>query len=298
MSTRHIPIFQGVATALITPFFGEHIHRDALSRLIEWQIQGGVSAILVAGTTGEASTLSFAEHGELIQTARELIGGRAILLAGCGSNCTQRACELAKIACDAGADALLAVTPYYNKASDAGILAHYEAIAKASSRPVIVYNVPSRTGVSLGMRHYRALSQIDGIVGVKEASGDLALMEELCAECGNSMDVYTGNDDQTLSAMRLGASGVISVCSNLIPRAMTDLCRACAMGSWQDAHLQMQNLRPLMKSLFWEVNPIPVKYLAHRLGLCPEEYRLPLCPPSEETKKRLDALLPTILSLT
>ena len=290
MSLQHTHVFRGVATALITPFCGEHIHRDALSRLIEWQIQGGVDTILVAGTTGEASTLSFAEHGELIQTARELIGGRALLLAGCGSNCTQRACELAKIACNAGADGLLAVTPYYNKASDAGLLAHYEAIAKASSRPVIVYNVPSRTGVTLGMKHYRELSKMDGIAGVKEASGDLALLEELCAECGNTLDVYTGNDDQTVSAMHLGASGVISVCSNLYPRAMTELCRTCLSENWQDAHRQMQVLRPLMKALFWEVNPIPVKYLAHRMGLCNQEYRLPMCPPSEETKKRLDAV--------
>ena len=198
MRLQHSSIFRGVATALITPFCGEHIHRDALSRLIEWQIQGGVKAILVAGTTGEGSTLSFAEHGELIQTAREMIGDRALLLAGCGSNCTQRACELAKIACDGGADALLAVTPYYNKASDAGILAHYEAIAKTSSRPVIVYNVPSRTGVHLCMKHYRALAQIEGIAGVKEASGDLSLLEELCAECGDALDVYTGNDDQSI----------------------------------------------------------------------------------------------------
>ena len=298
MRLQHSSIFRGVATALITPFCGEHIHRDALSRLIEWQIQGGVKAILVAGTTGEGSTLSFAEHGELIQTARELIGGRAKLLAGCGSNCTQRACELAKIACDGGADALLAVTPYYNKASDAGILAHYEAIAKTSSRPVIVYNVPSRTGVHLCMKHYRALAQIEGIAGVKEASGDLSLLEELCAECGDALDVYTGNDDQTAAAMRLGASGVISVCSNLIPRATVDLCRACASENWQDAHRQMQVLRPLMKALFWEVNPIPVKYLAHRMGLCNEEYRLPMCPPSEETKKRLDELLQTLSALS
>ena len=290
MRLHHTTIFQGVATALITPFREDRIDRDALSRLIEWQIQGGVDAILVAGTTGESSTLSFAEHGELISLAKEMIRGRLPLLAGCGSNCTLRARELARIACDAGADALLAVTPYYNKASDTGILLHYEAVAKAASRPLIVYNVPARTGVQLGMKHYRELAKIDGVAGVKEASGDLSLLEELCAEWGDRLDVYTGNDDQTVAAARLGASGVISVCSNAYPRAMAELCRACISKNWQDADRQIQFLRPLMKALFWEVNPIPVKYLSHRLGLCEEIYRLPMCPPSEDTKKRLDAV--------
>ncbi len=291
MSLHKPTVFRGVATALITPFHNGEIDRQLLAHLIELQILSGVSAILVAGTTGESSTLSFAEHGELIKFAKECVGDRVPLLAGCGSNCTSRACELARIACSSGADALLAVTPYYNKTTDEGILLHYQAIAKASSRPLIVYNVPSRTGFSMNMRHYRELAKLDGVVGVKEASGNLSLVEQLCAECGEDLDVYTGNDDQTVSSMRLGAAGVISVCSNVYPRAMVDLCKACSNGSWKQANRRMTALRPVIEALFREVNPIPVKYLAHLMGLCEAEYRLPLCPPSSDTKKRLESIL-------
>lgn len=292
MSLHKQTVFEGVATALITPFRDGMIDRRALSKLIEEQIKGGVSAILVAGTTGESSTMSFGEHGDLVAYARECIGDRVPLLAGCGSNCTERACELARIACSTGADGLLAVTPYYNKTTDSGILKHYEAIAKAATKPLIVYNVPSRTGFSMGMKHYRELAKIDRIVGVKEASGNLSLVEELCAECGEDLDVYTGNDDQTVSSVRLGAAGVISVCSNVYPRAMSELYRFCAEGNWKKANQRMKSLRPLIAELFREVNPVPVKYLAHLMGLCESEYRLPLCAPTAETQKRLESLLP------
>ena len=284
-------VFRGIATALITPMRDGRIDRDSLSRLIEMQIQGGVDAILVAGTTGESSTLSFDEHGELVALAKEYIRDRVPLLAGCGSNCTSRACELARIACAAGADGLLAVTPYYNKASDDGLLLHYQELARAASRPLIVYNVPSRTGVSLQMKHYRELAKIDGITGVKEASGNLSLLEELCATCGEDLDVYTGNDDQIVAAMRLGASGAISVLSNVYPKTTAALYRLCINANWQQAEKAMQDLRPLIGELFCEVNPIPVKYLAHLMGYCEAEYRLPLCPPSAETQKRLAKLL-------
>ncbi len=284
-------VFRGIATALITPMRDGRIDRDSLSTLIEMQIQGGVDAILVAGTTGESSTLSFDEHGELVSLAKEYIRGRVPLLAGCGSNCTSRACELARIACAAGADGLLAVTPYYNKASDDGLLLHYKELARAASRPLIVYNVPSRTGVSLQMKHYRELAKIDGITGVKEASGNLSLLEELCATCTDSLDVYTGNDDQIVAAMRLGASGAISVLSNVYPKTTAALYRLCVEENWQQAEAKIQDLRPLIGELFREVNPIPVKYLAHLMGYCEAEYRLPLCPPSAETQKRLADLL-------
>ena len=284
-------VFRGVATALITPLCDGRIDRDSLSALIEMQIQGGVNAILVAGTTGESSTLSFEEHGELVSLAKDYIRGRVPLLAGCGSNCTSRACELARIACAAGADGLLAVTPYYNKASDNGILLHYKELARAASRPLIVYNVPSRTGVSLQMKHYRELAKIDGITGVKEASGNLSLLEELCATCGEDLDVYTGNDDQIVSAMRLGASGAISVLSNAFPKTTSNLYRLCTEENWQEAERKMQDLRPLIGELFREVNPIPVKYLSHLMGYCKAEYRLPLCLPCPETQKRLADLL-------
>ena len=291
MSLHKPTVFKGVATALITPFRDGAIDYEALEELVERQIQAGWSALLVAGTTGESATLSFAEHGELVAFARDRIRGRVPLLAGCGSNCTSRAEELARIACRAGADALLAVTPYYNKTSDRGILLHFRAIAQASTRPVLLYNVPSRTGFHMTMRHYRELARHERIVGVKEASGDLSLLESLCNECGELLDVYTGNDDQTVAAMRLGALGVVSVCSNVSPRHMAELCRLCAAEEWKRAGQMQRQMQPLMSELFREVNPIPVKYLASLMGLCTPEYRLPLCPPSPETCKRLEALL-------
>lgn len=291
MSLHKPTVFKGAATALITPFREGAIDYEALEGLIEGQIQAGVSALLVAGTTGESATLSFAEHGELVAFARDRIKGRVPLLAGCGSNCTSRAEELARIACRSGADALLAVTPYYNKTSDRGILLHFRAIAEASSRPVILYNVPSRTGFHMTMRHYRELAKHERIVGVKEASGDLSLLESLCSECGDVLDVYTGNDEQTVAAMRLGALGVVSVCSNVVPRKMVELCRLCAEGEWKRAGQKLRKLQPLMTELFREVNPIPVKYLAALMGLCAPEYRLPLCPPAPETCKRLEGML-------
>lgn len=291
MSLHKPTVFKGAATALITPFRDGKIDYDALEQLIETQIQSGISALLVAGTTGESAALSFSEHGDLVSFAKDRIGGRVPLLAGCGSNCTDRACELARIACSSGADALLAVTPYYNKTSDRGILLHFRAIADASTRPLILYNVPSRTGFHMTLRHYRELAKNERIVGVKEASGDLALLESLCSECSDDLDIYTGNDDQTVAAMKLGALGVISVCSNIVPRKMTDLCLLCSSGDWKRASARMRKLQPMISELFREVNPIPVKYLASLMGLCSPEYRLPLCPPAPETCKRLEALM-------
>lgn len=290
MSLHKPTVFKGAATALITPFGQGKIDFGALKALIELQLSAGISAILVAGTTGEGSTLSFSELGEVVNAAKEQINGRVPLLAGCGSNATSRACELARIACDAGADALLAVTPYYNKATDRGLLLHYRAICDASSKPVMAYSVPSRTGVALNMKHYRELAKIEKLVGVKEASGDLSLLEALVSECGEDLDIYTGNDDQTVAAMKLGASGVISVCSNAAPRKTAELCRLCAEKDWKRAASRMRQLQPLIAALFREVNPVPVKYLLSYLGLCNPEYRLPLCSPAPDTCKLLEAL--------
>ena len=288
MSLHKPTVFTGAATALITPFRDGKIDRAALAGLIEFQIAGGIAAILVAGTTGESATLDFDEHGELIAAASEIIAGRVPLLAGCGSNCTDRAARLAKIACDAGADALLAVTPYYNKASARGVLLHFRAIAEASARPVLVYNVPARTGMTLTVQTYRELAKLDRICGVKEASGDLELLGQLVTDCGEDLDIYTGNDTQTVSAMRLGARGVISVVSNLLPDRMSALCRLCADGDYRRASQILQELRPLLRVLSAEVNPIPVKYAAALRGLCLPEYRLPLTPPSPEVRRELE----------
>ncbi len=291
MSLHKPTVFTGAATALITPFSGGEIDYKALSRIIERQISSGIDALLVAGTTGEGATLSFREHGELIAAAKECIGDRVPLLAGCGSNCTSRAASLARIACEAGADALLCVTPYYNKFNDRSILLHYREIAAAASRPIILYNVPSRTGMSLSLQNYRELAKLEGVVAVKEASRDLSLLEGVVSECGGDLDVYTGNDDQITAAMKLGARGVISVTSNLVPRKMADLLHRLQAGEDKKAAAIARRLRPLMADLFREVNPIPVKYLASHLGLCSLEYRLPLCPPSPELCRVLEGHL-------
>ena len=290
MSLHKSTVFYGVATALITPFRENLIDYDAFADLIEQQIEGGIDALLVAGTTGEGATLSYEEHHDLIAFAKERIGGRVPLLAGCGSNSTARAIELAQNASEAGADALLAVTPYYNKASHQGLLLHYHAIADAASRPLMLYNVPSRTGVALGMEEYRILAKHPNIVGVKESSGDLTLMDALISECGKDLDVYAGNDDQLLPALKLGAAGGISVYSNLCPKAMSHLYRLFVNESKTLAQETQRALLPYYKALFWEVNPIPVKYLASEMGLCLAEYRLPLCPPSPDCRRRLKAL--------
>ena len=290
MSIQKPTVFTGVATALITPFRDGVIDYHALSNLIEIQICSGISALLVAGTTGESPTLSYAEHMELIAFAKKQIGGRVPLLAGCGSNSTANAIQLAKNACEAGADALLAVTPYYNKASERGIVLHYRAIADAATKPLLLYNVPSRTGFSMTLDAYRALAAHENIVGIKEASGDLGLLEALCAECGDRFDVYTGNDHQTVSSMKLGAKGVISVYSNLEPLVMIELCRLCSSNDYRLAHQHLRAHLPKMQALFWEVNPIPVKYLVAERGLCASEYRLPMCPPSSDVARRLKNL--------
>jgi len=290
MSLHKPTLFCGVATALITPFCEGEIDYPALGALIDRQLDSNVDALLVAGTTGESATLSVRELYELTAFAKERIGGRVPLLAGCGSNSTAHAVELAKTACEGGADGLLAVTPYYNKASDRGLLAHYQALADAADRPLILYNVPSRTGYHLTMEHYRELAKHENIVAVKEASGNLGLLEALCDECGDDLDVYTGNDYQLVASMKLGGSGVISVISNLLPAESVELYRLCACGEWRAAGAKQRALFQRMQALFWEVNPIPVKFVASLMGLCQPEYRLPLCAPAPHTAKRLRAI--------
>ena len=290
MSLHKPTLFTGAATALITPFSGGKIDFEALEGLIELQLAANIDALLVAGTTGESATLTTEELTELTAFARDRIAGRVPLIAGCGSNSTSHAIELAHAAVKGGADALLAVTPYYNKASDRGLLQHYRALADAAERPLILYNVPSRTGYHLTMEHYRELAKHPNITGVKEASGELGLLEALCDECGDDLDVYTGNDHQIVASMKLGAEGVISVATNVLPEEILTLCRLCAHQDWRAAGALQRSLRPKLLALFWEVNPIPVKYVASQMGLCHPEYRLPLCPPAPEVAKRLQSL--------
>ena len=281
-------LFSGVATALITPFADGKLDFDSMERLLEAQKAGGVSTIVVAGTTGEAPALTYAEFFDLCAFVRAR-WDRA-LIAGCGANCTARACELAELAKKSGADALLAVTPYYNKATRAGLVAHYRALADFDL-PVIVYHVPARTGYRLSLDDFAALAALPGICGVKECAGDLAFLQELILRFAGRFGVWTGNDTDIRAAMRLGADGVISVASNLLPaeiRALTSLSGECDLpASFSRSAALHRALAPKIQSLFWEVNPVPVKYVAALRGLCALEYRLPLTPPTEEVAGRL-----------
>ena len=281
-------LFSGVATALITPFREGNLDFDALEGLLEKQKAGGVSTLVVAGTTGEAPALTYEEFAALIGFVRPRWQGR--IIAGCGANCTARAAELAETAEKAGADALLAVTPYYNKATRAGLVAHYRALA-ALGLPVIVYHVPSRTGYRLTLEDFAALSELSGVYGVKECSGDLAFLQELILRFSDRWGIWTGNDTDIRAAMRLGADGVISVASNLLPaeiRALTALSGEDDLPAARERSAALhRRLLPKIQSLFWEVNPVPVKFVAALRGLCAPEYRLPLTPPAPATAEKL-----------
>ena len=281
-------LFSGVATALITPFKDEKLDLAALEGLLEGQKKAGISALVVAGTTGEAPALTYGEFAALVEFVRTRWDG--ILIAGCGANCTARAAELAELAEKAGADALLAVTPYYNKATRAGLVEHYRALA-AFGLPVIAYHVPSRTGYRLTIDDFRALADLPGVCGVKECSGDLAFLQELVLEFSGRWGVWTGNDTDIRAAMRLGADGVIPVAPNLIPAeicSLTALSGDCDLPAARErSALLHRRLLPKIQSLFWEVNPVPVKFVAAEQGLCNLEYRLPLTPPTKEVAERL-----------
>ena len=287
MKNNRKPVFTGVCTALITPFRDGKIDFEALSGLIEFQIGGGVDALLINGTTGESATLTDAEKREIISFAVSEVGGRVPVIAGTGSNDTHKAVELSKFAYDVGADACLAVTPYYNKASEVGLIKHYEAIVDATEIPIILYNVPSRTGVNIPLSVYERLSEHKNIVAVKEANPSVSDFARLSARCGKNLDLYSGNDDLILPCLSLGGNGIISVISNALPRQTGDICRLWFGGKIKEATELQLKLLPLTNALFCEVNPIPIKALLSHLGFCKEEYRLPLCPMDSERKMAL-----------
>lgn len=287
MKNNRKPVFTGVCTALITPFRDGKIDFEALSGLIEFQIGGGVDALLINGTTGESATLTEAEKREIISFAVSEVGGRVPIIAGTGSNDTHKAVELSKFAYDVGADACLAVTPYYNKASEVGLIKHYEAIADAAEMPIILYNVPSRTGVNIPLSVYEKLSEHKNIVAVKEANPSVSDFARLSARCGKNLDLYSGNDDLILPCLSLGGNGIISVISNALPRQTGDICRLWFGGKIKEATELQLKLLPLTNALFCEVNPIPIKALLSHLGFCKEEYRLPLCPMDSDRKMAL-----------
>ena len=274
-------IFTGAATALITPFKNGVIDYDAYGKILEAQIEGGISALVVAGTTGESSTLTDEEHREIIRYAVEKVAGRVPIIAGTGSNDTSYAIELSKFACSVGADALLLVTPYYNKATQNGLYEHFKAIAESCDKPCILYNVPSRTGCNILPDTAARLADIDNIVAIKEASSDISQIAELAAKCGDTLDIYSGNDNQILPIMSLGGKGVISVLSNVLPAETSEICSKFLSGDIAGAlELQLKYL-PFINALFSEVNPIPAKAAMARLGRCENTLRLPLTPMSE-----------------
>lgn len=274
------PIFVGTATALITPFHEGAIDYRAYDRILEEQLEARVGALVVCGTTGEASTLSAGEKTALWKHTVEFSKGKVRIIAGIGTNSTENSVQLAKIALDCGADGLLAVTPYYNKCTQEGLIAHYTAIAEETSLPLIVYNVPSRTGVNLLPETWARLSEHPRINGIKEASGNISQI----ARCMGSKTVWSGNDDQIVPVMSLGGRGVISVLSNLCPKAVVELTDACLRGDFTaGASLQLRYL-PLIDLLFSEVNPIPIKAAMWMRGLCSNELRLPLTEMSKEKR--------------
>lgn len=288
MKQTAFPLFSGVCTALITPFQKDgSIDCKAFAALVDRQVRAGVAALVIAGTTGEGSTLTDAEKCRLVAMAKERVEGKIPIYGNCGSNDTAHAASLAKKLSRAGADGLLAVTPYYNKATRKGLYLHYKAIAAASDSPVMIYNVPTRTGCRLTIENYRDLSRIDSLVAVKESSSDLRLFSDLVAELGDRFAVYAGNDDEALFARRLGSPGCVSVLSNLLPEECVKLHTLCDDRNFSAATMFEKELLPKMRALFYEVNPSPVKYLACRMGLCRLVYRLPLCPPSPEVREKL-----------
>ena len=291
MSKLKQSIFTGAATAIITPFDKNGIDYTAFGNIIEEQIAGGIDAIVVTGTTGEASTLTHEEHCECIRYAVEKIEGRVPVIAGTGSNDTAYGIELSKYACEVGVDGLLLVTPYYNKATPKGLIQNFLATADATDKPIILYNVPSRTGCNITLPVYRELAKHERIVAVKEASGNLSAIAELFDECGDSYDIYSGNDDQIVPIMSLGGKGVISVLSNILPRETHDMTQFCLDGNFADAAaLQLKYLK-LINALFCEVNPVPVKTAMAELGKCAVDMRLPLCEMEDANKQKLIGIM-------
>lgn len=281
------PIFRGAATALITPLNESGIDFSAFARLIDWQIAEGVAALVIAGTTGEGSTLTDEEHRAAVRFAVEHTAGRVPVIAGTGSNDTAYAVDLTKYCCEVGADAMLVVTPYYNKATQNGLIKMYTTIADASTKPLILYNVPSRTGVNIQPKTCAALADHPNIAAIKEASGNISQIVELASLVGDRMDIYSGNDDQITPILAMGGAGVISVLSNVLPRRTAEICDRFFSGDVAgSAELQCE-LLPLINALFGEVNPIPVKAAMAAMGWCENYLRLPLTPMEPEHERVL-----------
>ena len=284
-------VFTGAATALVTPMTADGIDYAQFARLIEWQIAEGIDALVAVGTTGEGPTLNDQEHKEAIRFCVQQTAGRVPVIAGTGSNDTAYAVELTKYACDVGADAMLLVTPYYNKATQNGLIQSFTAVADISTKPCILYNVPSRTGCHLQPKTVATLADHPRIVGLKEACGDISHVAKVLSLCGDKLDVYSGNDDQIVPIMALGGKGVISVLSNLLPKKTAELCRLCAQNNVAAAAKLQLELLPLIDALFCEVNPIPAKAAMEAMGFGENYLRLPLTPMEAENQAVLLRLM-------
>ena len=281
-------VFEGCATALVTPMLPDgSVNVPGLQRVVEQQIAGGIDALVVCGTTGESATLNHEEHTKVIETAVKQANGRIPIIAGTGSNDTNYAVHLSKEAVALGADALLMVTPYYNKTSQAGLVAHYHYIADRVDAPIILYNVPSRTGVNIKPETYRELAKHPNIVATKEANGDLSALLKTVSLCGDELNVYSGNDDQTVPIMSIGGTGVISVLSNILPGEMHRIADLCLKGDFKTATALCVKYAALMDDMFMDVNPIPVKDAMNLMGMEVGPCRLPLVKLSDANLEKL-----------
>lgn len=281
-------IFRGVGTALITPFKRGKIDYKALEALLERQIRAGVGAVVIGGTTGEAATLEDGERYELYRAAKDIVTGRCKIVFGTGTNDTRVAIKHTDMAEKIGCDGVLLVTPYYNKGTREGLYLHYKAIAECTALPIMLYNVPSRTGVDLSLELLRELSRIENIVAIKEASGRAERLAELSVL---PLGLYAGNDAETYSVLSLGGLGVVSVVSNLYPEACVELCNLFFTGEMEKSLKIQKKLLPVINSLFIETNPAPIKYAMSRVGLCDSEMRLPMWLPTEATRRKIDKVI-------
>ena len=281
------PLFTGSGVAIVTPFTKDTVDLDAFGRLIDFQLANGTDAVIVCGTTGEASTMTYGERMRTIEYCVERVGGRVPVIAGSGSNATPNAIALGRDAERAGADGLLVVTPFYNKATQAGLVKHYTAIADASTKPIILYDVPSRTGVTIAPETYAELAKHPNINGVKEAGSNFSNIQKTRNLCPDDFSIWSGNDDETAAICLLGGRGVISVAANVVPDRMHQLVQLCLADDFAAAGKLQLDLKELCDTLFCEVNPIPVKTALELMGLCGGTLRLPLCEPSEEHRERI-----------
>lgn len=279
-----LSLFKGCATAIITPFKDGKIDYVSMGKIVEWQIKEGVDALVVCGTTGEASTLSSKEKIQLVKFVVDLVQSRVPVIAGSGTNCTKGALTLSKEMEAAGADGLLTVTPYYNKCSEKGLINHYENIADNVNIPIIMYSVQSRTGVNISPKVVSELCKHPNIAGIKEASGNISQICEIASYISDDFDLISGNDDQSIPVMSLGGVGCISTVSNIIPARFTKMLHNFLTGNYKEAGKEQVVLKPLIDTMFEEVNPIPIKAALSMMGMCNMEYRLPLCPPTNKTQ--------------